>query len=101
MTNQLILLLAAAFMVICGLYAGHEGLMLRKINRMLAKVVNHLGELESADAERYQWLKKHASDTVLFVTWRVKGVPNLQPQSFKDRGEYVDASVDAARKGRP
>lgn len=40
--NQLILLIAAAFMVICGIYAGQQGLALRKINVMLAKIVKDM-----------------------------------------------------------
>ena len=39
--GNLILLLAAALMIGAAIYLGHQGLRLKKINRMLEAVVKH------------------------------------------------------------
>jgi hypothetical protein len=66
--NELLLLLAAAFMVICGIYAGHEGLALKRINRTLAKVVKDL-ESGVALAPAWQPIASAPKDRTDVLVW--------------------------------
>lgn len=52
--SQLIFILASAFMIICDYYVWYQGMQLRKINRILAKVVK---DLQSGAALAPPWIK--------------------------------------------
>lgn len=49
--SMLILYIAAAFMVVAGLYAGQQGLQLAKINRMLRGVVMEMHDSRVFDSK--------------------------------------------------